>query len=552
MTVLFANNAGSTLAGAISNTATTANLATGTGVLFPAPTSGQYFVGTFNDAATGLLTEIIHVTNVTSDTITMVRAQESTTALNWSAGDLFNNLLTAGTMGALAQATQLQLWCGTSSGSGNAQTVSPAPALSAYTAGQTISFIAGYSNTGATTINVSSLGAKNIYKQTSSGPSALTGGEIVTNNIVFLEYDGTEFQLTYTTTANVANSNLNAWGGTAGGTANAITATTSPTLSAYSAGQLVSFIANATNTGATTVNLDSLGAKNIYKRSLSGPVALVGGEIVSGNIVVLEYDGTEFQLITDNGLAASPVTGARKNFSAANNSGTPNTEVTITADELILSDSNGNTIKVTSVNVTINYSASGANGLDTGSLAPSTGYYAWIISNGTTVAGLASLSSSSPTLPSGYTFKAVVYWNITDSSSNLKRIHQVGYNAWYVVTTSTNTAALPAAATGTAGSTSTPTWVGTSLVGLVPSIATRCRLLVAMNSSSAGQGVIVAPNSSYGPGQSTTNPTPGNLYPGSGANNFSTLMELILESTSVYYASAGANNGLFVYGWSFD
>lgn len=97
-TILFANNASSTLAGAISNTAVTCNLAVGTGVLFPAPGAGQYFVGTFNDAATGLLTEIVHVTNVTVDTITIVRAQEGTTALNWNAGDLFANLLTAGTL----------------------------------------------------------------------------------------------------------------------------------------------------------------------------------------------------------------------------------------------------------------------------------------------------------------------------------------------------------------------------------------------------------------------------------------------------------------------
>lgn len=102
-TVLANNNAASTLAGAITNTATTANLASGTGVLFPAPTGSNYFCLTFNDAATGLLREIVHVTNVTADTITMVRAQEGTTALNWLAGDLALNLFTAGTFNALVQ-----------------------------------------------------------------------------------------------------------------------------------------------------------------------------------------------------------------------------------------------------------------------------------------------------------------------------------------------------------------------------------------------------------------------------------------------------------------
>lgn len=106
-TILWANNAQSTLAGAITDTATTANLAAGTGVLFPSPGANQYFVMTFNDAATGLLREIVHVTNVSTDTITMVRAQEGTTALAWNAGDLALNLVTAGTMQALQQIATL-------------------------------------------------------------------------------------------------------------------------------------------------------------------------------------------------------------------------------------------------------------------------------------------------------------------------------------------------------------------------------------------------------------------------------------------------------------
>src|ERR1700685_3189784 len=107
-TILAANNANTTLAGSISNTATTANLAAGTGVLFPSPSGGEYFVGTFTDAATGLLREIVHVTNVTGDTITMVRAQEGTTGLNWSANDLFANLWTAGQFEACLQEGDLQ------------------------------------------------------------------------------------------------------------------------------------------------------------------------------------------------------------------------------------------------------------------------------------------------------------------------------------------------------------------------------------------------------------------------------------------------------------
>lgn len=105
--LLFANLAKSTLAGAITNTAVTAQLQTGTGALYPGPTSGQGYVATFVDAATGLLNEVVLVTQMTGDQITtMVRAQEGTGALAWNAGDFFYMLDTAGTMASMQQTQQ--------------------------------------------------------------------------------------------------------------------------------------------------------------------------------------------------------------------------------------------------------------------------------------------------------------------------------------------------------------------------------------------------------------------------------------------------------------
>jgi len=95
-TFLYANNAKTTLAGGITNVATTANLTSGSGVLFPTPSAGQQFALTFVDAATGLLNEIVYVTGRSGDTITIIRAQEGTTALAWSAGDIAASLFTAG------------------------------------------------------------------------------------------------------------------------------------------------------------------------------------------------------------------------------------------------------------------------------------------------------------------------------------------------------------------------------------------------------------------------------------------------------------------------
>lgn len=103
-TLLFANNAKSTLAASISNVATSLTLAPGAGALFPNPTPGsQYFVMTLSDALTNLTREIVHVTARSGDVCTIVRAQEGTSAAAWSAGDLANNRLTAGQMAAMAQ-----------------------------------------------------------------------------------------------------------------------------------------------------------------------------------------------------------------------------------------------------------------------------------------------------------------------------------------------------------------------------------------------------------------------------------------------------------------
>lgn len=101
--VIFANVATTTLAGAITAGATSVNLATGTGALFPNPVGGQYFTLSFRDAATKLQREIARCTARAGDTLTITRAQEGTTAAAWQAGDLASNYLTAGALMALEQ-----------------------------------------------------------------------------------------------------------------------------------------------------------------------------------------------------------------------------------------------------------------------------------------------------------------------------------------------------------------------------------------------------------------------------------------------------------------
>lgn len=86
----------------------------------------------------------------------------------------------------------LQLLSLTSGGSANAYTLTYSPAPTALVTGQTYSFIANFSTTGAATLNVNGIGAKAITK---IGTAALASGDIISGMAVSLRYDGTQFQL---------------------------------------------------------------------------------------------------------------------------------------------------------------------------------------------------------------------------------------------------------------------------------------------------------------------------------------------------------------------
>jgi hypothetical protein len=87
--------------------------------------------------------------------------------------------------------------------------------------------------------------------------------------------------------------------------ADTITAVGAPTVAAYAAGQMFYFVAAGANTGAVTINIDSLGAKNITR---DGTTALAAGDIQSGEVCVIVYDGTQFQLVNGASQSASIVT----------------------------------------------------------------------------------------------------------------------------------------------------------------------------------------------------------------------------------------------------
>jgi hypothetical protein len=109
MTQLFKNNATGSLASSIGTTDTLLALATGHGARFPTPTGGDHFQLTLvgldvngNEASW----EIVRCTARSNDSLTVVRAQEGTSALAWPAGARVELRVTAGTLDSFTDTAQ--------------------------------------------------------------------------------------------------------------------------------------------------------------------------------------------------------------------------------------------------------------------------------------------------------------------------------------------------------------------------------------------------------------------------------------------------------------
>ncbi len=161
----------------------------------------------------------------------------------------------------------------------------------AYNAGDQYLFKANTANTGAATLNVNAIGAITIKK---NNDQDLANNDIEAGQLVLVAYNATDnvFEM-LSQLANAASGGSIPYAADAG--ASDTYAITAGSAVAYATGDMYAFKANTVNTGAATLNVNAIGAVTLKKHK---DVDLENGDIKAGQLVLVQYDGTNFQVLS--------------------------------------------------------------------------------------------------------------------------------------------------------------------------------------------------------------------------------------------------------------
>jgi len=434
----------------------------------------------------------------------------------------------AATLGQIGAAT---ISYGLDTGAANAYAVTYSPPVTAVVDGLALRFKAANANTGPSTFNPNGLGTKPLV---GTGHVALQGGEIVSTSEVWVQYNST-------------------FGGTGawvliestGGALQIPPATQSQqainlsqansTFAALAGNSAQAFSVAAASTGSQAVNLTQANAAY---------AAAAGNSANNFNVLTASTATQATPLAQVQSLVAgSPtVQGAFKNLRLlATGTGR---NVSVSADEIVLESPSNQYVTLRGVSITGN----NGTGMDTGSVAASTWYSVWLIYNGSTQFVLFSLSTTSPTMPGGYTYKARIGWIRTDSTANAYPLGfiQAGRSFKYVLAAGSNMTAFPQMASGVSGSISTPSYSSIAVSSFFPPTAGVIETIVGV---AAPNGfVMIAADSAYGAYTSSTN-IPFTYSAGTNGPYSSGFARFILDTPNIYWASSLAGNTLNALGW---
>jgi hypothetical protein len=226
-----------------------------------------------------------------------------------------------------------------------------------------------------------------------------------------------------------------------------------------------------------------------------------------------------------------------KDLTIKNNEVNPNSQIDITIAEIVLKDAAGKALLVSNVNETCDITVSGANGLDTDTEAASTWYHIWAIakSDGTSAA-LFSTSSTSPTMPASYTYKAYLGAIYNNSSSDFITLHQTG-----------KTVSIPDVSVLSNGTATSYTAV--SLTTAVPTTAKKVYMIVGWSAAGVATKYIYVAPKSNGIGRILR------YVDSSGDNEFGSSSHYIhiIEPQTVYYLVSDSiiEGHMTVTGWEY-
>ena len=228
------------------------------------------------------------------------------------------------------------------------------------------------------------------------------------------------------------------------GTANAYVLTpVSPFKSAVSSGagegyfngMIIIFRAGNANSGASTINVNSAGVKNLKK---ADGTDVATGDILTTRDVSFRYDGTNFIKVENVNPARNTIQGISylpQKITITNNATDANNDIDFSNGNFIFDDFSGQAyVPAMTKRLDANWTA-GTNqgGLDTGTKTANTFYHCFAIYNSTTHASdfLFSASPTSPTLPSGFTKKRKIASLRTNVSNNIRNGNYVFFSNCY-------------------------------------------------------------------------------------------------------------------------
>ena len=199
----------------------------------------------------------------------------------------------------------------------------------------------------------------------------------------------------------------------------------------YFNGMIIRFRAGNANSGASTVNVNSAGVKNLKK---ADGTDVATGDILTTRDVVFRYDGTNFIKVENVNPATNTIQGISylpQKITIANNSTDANNDIDFSGGNFVFSDFSGQAyVPAMTKRLDANWTA-GTNqgGLDTGTKLNSQGYGVYAIYNPTTNVAdylFTATGVTAITLPSGFTKLKYIGSILTNSSGNIIAFKQAG------------------------------------------------------------------------------------------------------------------------------